>query len=231
MATAQQSLIPAQEKSRLKRDFRKHLKGEVGLRLYTQRPSPIAIPGRDCRYCPQTQQLLEELAELSPKLNLETVDFYAEPERAKEEGISRIPAIVIGPESGGRARFFGLPLGYELPVFIESIKAVSRDSTRLSVNTRKQLRRVNRPVQLQVFVTPGSEVSAGMVLLAHAMAVESRQITADVIEAEEFPELARRYCVRQVPLTIINEFATVAGMVSQDELLEKVLQAGLNTAE
>ena len=231
MATAQQSLIPAQEKARLKRDFRKHLKGEVGLRLYTQRPSPIAIPGRDCRYCPQTQQLLEELAELSQKLKLETVDFYAEPERAKEEGISRIPAIVLGPESGGRARFFGLPLGYELPVFIESIKAVSRGSTRLSVNTRKQLRRVNRPVQLQVFVTPGSEVSAGMVLLAHAMAVESRHITADVIEAEEFPELARRYGVRQVPLTIINEFATVAGMVSQDELLEKVLQAGIQQTQ
>lgn len=227
MATAQQSLIPAQEKARLKRDFRKHLKSEVGLRLYTQRPSPIAIPGRDCRYCPQTQQLMEDLTELSPKLKLETVDFYTEPERAQEEGVPRIPAIVLGPESGGRARFFGLPLGYQLPVFIESIKAVSRGSTRLSVNTRKQLRRVNRPVQLQVFVTPGSEVSAGMVLLSHAMAVESKHITADVIEAEEFPELARRYGVRQVPLTLINEFATVAGMVSQDELLEKVLQAGI----
>ena len=231
MATAQQSLIPAQEKARLKRDFRKHLKSEVGLRSYTQRPSPIAVPGRDCRYCPQTQQLLEELAGLSPKLKLETVDFYTEPEQAKEEGISRIPAIVLGPESGGRARFYGLPLGYELPVFIDSIKAVSRGATRLSVNTRKQLRRVNRPVQLQVFVTLGSEVSAGMALLAHAMAVESRHIIADVIEAEEFPDLARRYGVRQVPLTIINEFATVAGMVSQDELLEKVLQAGVNTAE
>ena len=231
MATAQQSLIPAEEKARLKRDFRKHLKGEVGLRLYTQRPSPIAIPGRDCRFCPQTQQLLEELADLSPKLKLETVDFYSEPERAKEDGVSRIPAILLGPESGGRARFYGLPLGYQLPVFIDSIKAVSRGATRLSVNSRKQLRRVNRPVQLQVFVTPGTEVSAGMALLAHAMAVESRQVTAEVIEAEEFPELARRYSVRQVPLTIINEFATVAGMVSQDELLEKVLQAGVNTAE
>ena len=39
--------------------------------------------------------------------------------------------------------------------------------------------------------------------------------------------MARRYGVRQVPLTIINEFTTVAGMVSQDELLEKVLQAGV----
>ena len=231
MATAQQSLIPAQEKARLKREFRKHLKGEVGLRLYSQRPSPITIPGRDCRYCPQTQQLLEELADISPKLKLETVDFYAEPQRAKEEGVSRIPAIVLGPESGGRARFYGLPLGYQLPVFIDSIKAVSRGATRLSVNSRKQLRRVNRPVQLQVFVTPGSEVSAGMALLAHAMAVESGQITADVIEAEEFPELARRYGVRQVPITIINEFATVTGMVSQEELLEKVLQAGIQQSQ
>ena len=227
MATAQQPLIPAEEKARLKRDLRKHLKGEVGLRLYTQRPSPIAIPGRDCRYCPQTQQLLEELTGLSPKLKLETVDFYAEPERAREDGVSRIPAILLGPESGGRARFYGLPLGYQLPVFIDSIKAVSRGATRLSVSTRKQLRRVNRPVQLQVFVTPSSEISAGMALLSHAMAVESRQITADVVEAEEFPELVRRYAVRQVPMTIINEFATLTGMVSQDELLEKVLQAGV----
>ena len=227
MTTAQQSLIPAQEKARLKRDFRKHLKGDVGLRLFTQRPSPIAIPGRDCRYCPQTQQLLEELASLSPKLKLEIVDFHTSQEQAREDGVSRIPAIVLGPESGGRARFYGLPLGYQLPVFIDNIKAVSRGATRLSVNTRKQLRRVNRPVHLQVFVTPSSETSAGMALLAHAMAVESKHITTDVIEAEEFPDLARRYGVRQAPLTIINEFATVAGMVGQDELLEKVLQAGV----
>ena len=231
MATAQQAMIPAQEKSRLKRDFRKHLKSEVGLRLFTQRPSPIAIPGRDCRYCPQAMQLLEELAGLSPKLKLETVDFYAEPETAREEGVTRIPAIVMGPESGGRVRFFGLPMGYELPALIDSIKSVSRGATRLAVNTRKQLRRVNRPVHLQVFVTPGSEVSAGMALLAHAMAVESAHITADVIEVEEFPDLARRYGLRQVPLTIINEFATVNGMVSEGELLERVLQTGGREAD
>ena len=234
MATAQQELIPTPEKARLKRDFRKHLKSAVALRLFTQRPSPIAIPGRDCRYCPQTLRLLEELAALSPKLELEAVDFHAEPDRAQQNAVSRIPAILLETAAGqpkGRARFYGLPLGYQLPVFIESVKAVSRGTTRLSLTTRKQLRRVSRPVHLQVFVTPGSEISAGMALLAHAMAVESPHITADVIEAEEFPDLARRYGVRQVPLTIINEFATVAGMVSEDELLEKTLQAGLNPPE
>ncbi len=75
----QQGLIPDQEKSQIKRTFRKDLKSEVYLRLFTQRPSPIAVPGRECRYCLQTQQMLEELAALSPKVHLETVDIYAQP--------------------------------------------------------------------------------------------------------------------------------------------------------
>jgi glutaredoxin-like protein len=228
MATAQQSFIPTQEQSRLKRDFRKHLKSDVGIRFFTQRPSPIAIPGRDCRYCPQAGQLLGELTALSPKLELESVDFHTDPEKAREDGVSRIPAILLGTEESRRVRFYGLPLGYALPVFIESIKAVSRGSTRLSVNARKQLRRIDRPVHLQVFVTPGNELSAGMALLAHAMAVESKHVVADVIEAEEFPELTRRYGLRQVPLTIINEISSVSGMVHQEELLERVMQVGLN---
>ena len=226
MTTARQDLIPAQEKPRLKRDFRKHLKADVSLRLYTQRPSVIAIPGRDCRYCPQTQQVMEELTSLSPRLTLETVDYYTRQEAAREDEVSRIPAILFGPESGKSVRYFGLPLGYQLPVLIESIKALSRGSTRLSVNTRKQLRTVKRPVHIQVFVTPASEVSAGMALLAHSMAVENASIRADVIEAEEFPDLSRRYNMRQVPLTIINEFTSVSGMTSENELLEKVLLVG-----
>ena len=230
MATAQEAIIPPQEKSRLKRDFRKHLKREVALRLYTQRSSPIAIPGRDCRYCPQTAQLLEELASLSPRLTVESVDYHGEPERVHEDGITRIPAILLTPEEGGTLRFYGLPLGYALPVFIESIKAVSRGATRLSVNSRKQLRRIDKPVHMQVFTSPGSEVSAGMALLAYAMAVESRFIVTDVIEAEEFPDLARRYGLRQVPLTVINEFSTMAGMVSENELLDRVMQVGLNAS-
>ena len=229
MATAQQDLIPSQEKPRLKREFRKHLKADVSLRFYTQRASPIAIPGRDCRYCPQVQQLMEELTSLSPKLNLETVEFHLDRERAQADSIQRIPAVMLGAGSGKWVRYYGLPLGYQLPVLVESVKALSRGSTRLSVNSRKQLRRVKKPVHVQVFVTPGSETSAGMALLAQSMAVESANVHADVIETEEFPDLARRYGVRQVPLTVINEFTTISGMVSESELLEKVLLVGINT--
>lgn len=229
MATARESFIPAQEQSRLKREFRKHLKADVGIRFYTQRPSPIALPGRDCRYCSQAAQLLEELTALSPRLSLDTVDFHLEPDRARQDGVSKIPAILLGQGEDARIRFYGMPLGYALPVFIESIKASSRTATKLSVNTRKQLRRVTRPVHLQVFVTPGSEVAAGMALLAHAMAVENSNIIADVIEAEEFPELTRRYGLRQIPTTVINEISSINGMVPQEDLLERVLHVGVES--
>ena len=89
----QQALIQDQQKSQLKRTFRKDLKSEVELRLFTQRPSPIAVPGRECRYCAQTQQMLEELVALSPKVHLETIDVYAQPDLAREEEITRVPVI------------------------------------------------------------------------------------------------------------------------------------------
>lgn len=237
MATPQPQLIPPPEKARLKREFRKRLPREVALRLFTQRPSPIAIPGRNCPRCPQTQQLMEELTALSPKLQLETIDFHAQPQQAQNDGISRIPALTFGqaplpaPDPAAthrpRLKFYGLPQGRQLPVLIETIKALSRGASPLAPHTRKQLRQINRPVQLQVFVTPNSEPSAITALLAYALALENPQIAADIIQAEEFPDLSRRYHLRQIPLTIINELTAIPGIATEADLLAKTLQAGL----
>ena len=47
--------------------------------------------------------------------------------------------------------------------------------------------------------------------LAHQFAMESDLITADMVEATEFPHLAQRYAVRAVPRTIINEGGAIEG--------------------
>ena len=47
--------------------------------------------------------------------------------------------------------------------------------------------------------------------LAHQFALESDLITADMVEATEFPHLAQRYAVRAVPRTIINETGVIEG--------------------
>ena len=67
--------------------------------------------------------------------------------------------------------------------------------------------------------------------LAHAVALENPQITADVVEIEEFPDLARAYGVRSVPLTVINEYTRFAGVVAEAEFVQRVLAAGVRASQ
>ncbi|MCH8106932.1 MAG: thioredoxin family protein [Chloroflexi bacterium] len=224
---AQQQIISEQDKAQLKRTFRKDLKADVNLHLFTQEPSPLTIPGRECPTCPQTRQLMEELAGLSPKLRLETIDFYHEAELVKEFGVARIPAIVLDADGSNRITFYGIPAGYELAALVEDIKTISRGVSPLSMETRKQLRKVNQPVHIQVFVTPSDTDCPGVARLAHAIALECPQVTADVVEVQEFPSLAQNYAVRSVPFTVINEYTKVSGPMSEPQMLQHVLAAGV----
>ena len=48
-----------------------------------------------------------------------------------------------------------------------------------------------------------------------------------MIEVEEFPALGRQHGVRSVPLTVVNELTQIAGMVTEPEFVEKVIQCGV----
>jgi glutaredoxin-like protein len=226
----QQSLISEQDKTQLRRTFRKDLKRQVQLRLFTQRQSLLTIPGRECPYCPQTEQLMEELAGLTPKVELETVDFYGQPDVAKEQGVTRIPAIVLSADGSARVKFYGAPTGYEMATIVEDIKTISRGVSPLSMDTRKKLRQLNQDVHIQVFVTPTCTFCPGMARLAHAVALESPRVTSDVIEIQEFPALGQTYGVRSVPLTVINEHIRFTGAVTETQFMEKVMEAGVRNS-
>jgi predicted DsbA family dithiol-disulfide isomerase len=61
------------------------------------------------------------------------------------------------------------------------------------------------------------------VLLAHKMAMASDMVTADAIDATEFPELAEHYQVYGVPRTVINETIHVEGAVPEPMLLAQLI--------
>jgi predicted DsbA family dithiol-disulfide isomerase len=61
--------------------------------------------------------------------------------------------------------------------------------------------------------------------LAHQMAIEFPHVTADVIEANEFPELSQRYGVSGVPMTIINDKVEFTGAVPEPYFLAAIRQA------
>ena len=103
---------------------------------------------------------------LSPKVHLETVDFYQDAQAARDAGAVRIPAIVLGAKGDSRAKFYGIPTGYGLATIVAGIRVISRGVSPLSMNTRKKLRQINRPLHIQVFVTPTDSDCLRMAQLA-----------------------------------------------------------------
>jgi hypothetical protein len=64
------------------------------------------------------------------------------------------------------------------------------------------------------------------VVLAHQMALESELVTAEGVEAIEFPDLARRFSVTGVPHTTINSGdGTLIGTAPEDFLVEEIRKA------
>jgi len=63
------------------------------------------------------------------------------------------------------------------------------------------------------------------VRLAQHMAIASTHITAQCIDANEFPELSQRYQVMAVPKIVINDAVEFEGALPERDFLAAVLRA------
>jgi len=54
------------------------------------------------------------------------------------------------------------------------------------------------------------------------MAMESENVTADVIESNEFPQYSARYAVQAVPKTVLNDRFEFLGAVPEARFLQEV---------
>lgn len=185
-----------------------------------------------CDYCNETKQLLEEVIALNHKIELSIHDIDEEPEMASRYSVTNTPGIVIAAKDQQDVKnlgiqFSGIPSGHEFSTLINDILMVSRRDSGLDAKTREYLKNLDKPLHLQVFVTPTCPYCPRAVLLAHQMAMENpKMVLAEGVEATEFPELANRFNVRGVPQTVINAgVGMVVGAVPEQNLLAQIQQA------
>lgn len=216
------SLIAEKDAKFLRQEFEENLVAPVKLVMFTQE--------MECQFCTETRQIVEEIAALSDKIEAEIHDFVADKATAELYRIDKIPAIAVvqledGKERDYGIRFFGIPSGYEFTSVIEDIIDVSKGESGLQPKSKEAVAAITEPVHFQVFVTPTCPYCPQAVRLAHKFAMESDLITADMVEAIEFPHLSNKYAVHGVPRTVINESFHQEGAVPEPLMLAKLLEA------
>jgi glutaredoxin-like protein len=139
--------------------------------------------------------------------------------------VDKIPATVIEGDKDYGIRYYGMITGYELAALLQDIVDLSKRESGLSQNTKEQLKKLDQKIHLQVFTTPTCPYCARAASLAHKFALEGDFLSADVIEAMEFPHLVNKYGVLGVPKTMINEQTSIEGSLPEDEFLSEILKA------
>jgi alkyl hydroperoxide reductase subunit AhpF len=148
-------LIAEKDQQTIRQHFAANLAGDVEIVLFTERQSPIIIPGHQpCETCKDTEELLAEVASLSDKLALTVRELKEAGEEAASYGIDRVPAFILKGAARGRVRFFGIPSGYEFSALIADLVDASKGATDLTEETRTFLASLAEAVNIKVFTTP-----------------------------------------------------------------------------
>ncbi|MBI3953494.1 MAG: thioredoxin family protein [Chloroflexi bacterium] len=154
-------VLTDKNKADLKSRFDKELVGPVTLRHFTQRISQLVLPGaagaaqsaQGSQVLRQTREILEEMAATAPdKIKVEVYDLVADRPKLAEYQVARIPCTLL--DSAGRARYYGIPAGYEFTTIVQAIVDASQGHTPLREPTLKALAQLDQDINLKVFVTP-----------------------------------------------------------------------------
>lgn len=131
--------------------------------VFDQLQNPIQVfffgSKNGCDYCEDTQQLVQEITDLSDKISLDVYDLKEDAEIAGQYKVDKAPGIVIAGKDGDQVldfgiRYAGIPSGHEFSSLIHDMILVSGRDSGLSQKTRDFLKELKEPVLLQVFVTP-----------------------------------------------------------------------------
>ena len=184
----------------------------------------LFLEERDCLYCNDVKDMVEQLAELSDMITIVEHKGPLDTGEAKEWGVEHHPAIVLHGEDKYNVKFYGIPAGHEFGALVGSIIDVSTGTAPLPPDVIEDIVSIEKPINIKVFVTPQCPYCPDMTRLAHQASILNPLISSEMIESLEFQELTTKYSVFGVPKTIINETTIIDGLSSAEMFVEKLFE-------
>lgn len=170
----------------------------------------------------ETAVLLQSLTERFDQLTTQTLprrinyDYYP------------VLGVMGGPADEWQdfgVRLIGLPNGYAMTSFVTAVQAVSFRGMTLEAMTRIKLKRLQKPVSIELFSAANNEAGALMAQPLFNMAVVNEHIRTFFIMADQFPTAVDRYSLNYLPHMVLNGRVHMEGVVGEDEILKQISTA------
>jgi glutaredoxin-like protein len=182
----------------------------------------LFIDKEACESCEATQSLLSEVADLSDKLSVSVHNLDSD--LAKTYDITMAPSFVMLDGTGAYkgVKFNGIPAGHEINSFISALIEMSGAQSDIPAEILERIQKIDKPVNIKVFVTLSCPHCPGAVQKAHKIAMLNPNVVGEMIEAQTFPELSNKFNVSGVPKIIINDSLELVGNQPIERFLDQI---------
>ena len=171
----------------------------------------------------EIKRLLEKLATITDKIKPELVNYDADKEKVERYGIKRVPALAIIGRKDYGIRYYCIPEGAELYNFLDDLVQISSGQADVSPETEAKLAQIKRPVQLEYFVSPNCPFAWPGERNLLKLAMANDLINLDIINVTDFREVAEKYGVRGIPVTVVNGKGKFYGALPEHEFVDAIL--------
>lgn len=216
-------LSEASRKSSLLNDgLRTQLKGvldrlekEVTIISIVDESNPKSIELRD---------LILDISSLGDKVSAEIYAKGENPEIENKINADKYPvaALLDSDRNYSGVKFHGVPGGHELNSFILAVYNLGGPGQQISDETLKGIKEINKDVNIKVCVSLSCHLCPDVVVSSQRIAIENKNIEAEMIDISNFKEIKDKFKVMSVPAVIINDEKLYFGAKKIDEIIELI---------
>ena len=178
-----------------------------------------------CPACPEMTELARAIKAHFDKIAFESYDLVMDRDKSLQYGIERVPAIVLQGGDGETTAFYGLIEDVFLKILMDAILSLSNTKVWFPEDVRRVLKHLDHDVKIRVFVESDCPLCRPVAETAIGLALESKFITTDIIVADNYPELLKKYKIKKLPMTIFGENLQMEGHVTESEFLQMIFDA------
>ncbi len=157
----------------------------------------------------QIHEFCEDFSRLAPGVRIER----------KENDGEQAPEISIGENISYQA----VPLGRELPPFLDALGGRATLAGKLPSPVRDALDQLRVPAMLKVYIAPQCSFCPQVVTLLLSLAASESLIHITVIDGTLFSERAENDHIRSVPTVILDDQFRWTGAIQLEELVHMML--------
>lgn len=195
--------------------------------IFSSIQNPITVnyfTKNDCENCSITEQLFNELSDISEKVEISTYNIDENPDLKNQYNVTDAPSYIILNQSNEPtgAVFYGVPAGHEFNTLITNITDAGHQEDPFENDVMDLISEIKKPIDIKVFVTVSCPHCPGAAINASRLAQLNPNIKASVYESQTFSDIAEKYEVSGVPKIVINETEDLLGNQPIEEFLRVI---------